>query len=63
MSHCGRCRHSVTRDIPRSRSGEELLAAVDVVGGSRESRVCHEVYSEGGDVAGSDDAPDGKGGA
>src|SRR5262249_38539837 len=44
-------------------AGEELLAAVHVVGRAGESRVGHEVDGERGDVARFDDAPDGERGA
>jgi len=49
--------------IPRSCSGDELRATVDVVGRSCQGRVRHEVHGEGGDVGGSDDTPDGEHGA
>src|SRR5262249_8153441 len=41
-----------------SLAGDELLAAVDVVGRAREGRVYHDVYRERGDVGRSDDASD-----
>jgi hypothetical protein len=41
-------------------SGDELLAAVDVVGGAGERGVGHDVDGERGDVGGADDAADRK---
>ena len=43
-----------------SRPGDELLAAVDVVGRAGEGRVGHDVHGEGGDVGRPNHAPDGK---
>src|SRR5919199_3728530 len=48
----GNCMMSSARD--------ELLAAVDVVGGAGERGVDHDVHGECGNVPGTDDAPDGQ---
>src|ERR1700734_4451992 len=42
-------------------SVDELLPAVDIVRRAGERGVDHEVPPEGGDVGGTDDAPDGEG--
>jgi len=44
-------------------SGDEPLAAVDVVGRAGDGGVGHEVNGEGGDIRRFDDAPDRRGGA
>ena len=52
---------SFTSPAPsRSPSGDELLAAVDVVGRAGERRVGHDVHGKRGDVGRSHHAPDGQ---
>jgi hypothetical protein len=59
----GYCLQHYVRSVIASRSGDELLAAVDVEGGAGDGRVGHEVDREGGHVGRPDHAADRERGA
>jgi hypothetical protein len=42
-----------------SLAGDQLLAAVDIIGCTREGSIDHDVYGERGGDGRADDAPDG----
>ena len=45
---------------PCSRSRDELLATIDVIGRPCQGRVAHDVNGQRGDISRPDDAPDGQ---
>ena len=54
---------SLSRSFTAITLGQELLAAVDIVGRAGQRGVGHDVHGEGGDVGRPDHAPDGQRGA
>ena len=55
--------HGSSGEQSSSGAGEDLLAAVDVVGRAAERRIGHDVHGERGDVGRTDDPPDRQRGA